>query len=90
MKIKKSDLQKIINEVVLKEMAQGAAPKIIRMALKDEELRTAFLEDQVTAFDAAKSAAEAYVKSEMGRFKQEVLHWGNLEYIANELKKNWK
>ena len=90
MRIKKSDLQKIINEAVLKEMAAGPAPQIIQMAKNNDKLRTAFLNQEMTAEEAAQTAATDFVKLETTRLKQEALHWGNLEYIAKELKRYWK
>lgn len=90
MRIKKSDLQKIINEAVLKEMAaSGAVPKIIVLAKKARNWQAAYEEGTKDIEEIAKMAAAAYVRDEAFRMKQEIMHWGNIEYIAKELKKHW-
>ena len=94
MKIKKSQLQKLVNEAVLREAKSGygdEADKIIRMILKDEEWRNEFHNEQSTVERIAEEAVKMYIRGETFRLEQGLLHSADiLEYIEQSVLDEWE
>lgn len=93
MKIKKSQLQKLVTETVLKEVGPGYhddAEKAIKMALNDDEWQQAFHAGLLNVATIAKMAVREYIRSEAFRLKQGLMNNEMLEYMEQTILDEWE
>ncbi len=95
MKIKKSQLQKLVTEAVLREAGrwgyQDEADQAIKMALNDEEWRQAFHSGEMKVTEIAEKAVEDLIRSKVFVLTENLLEDSSaMEYIEQSILDHWE